>query len=102
MMVYLKISGYIGNQQFSCHTNFHSFLISDTQLSLLEVLRNFKTFCMQEKIRSYLSSLHNAVRSHDPCHTESFFKISSNNCIVFSLLFNRLTLSGPGGGQRPG
>ena len=30
---------------------------------------------MQEKIRSYLSSLNNAMRSHDPEHMESCFKI---------------------------
>ena len=46
------------------NSDFHFFfLISDTQLSLLKVLHNFETFCMQEKIRSYLS---NAVQSHDP------------------------------------
>ena len=69
-MVYLKISDYVSIQQFSWN-NFDFqfvFLISDTQLSFLKVLHNFKTFCMQEKILSYLSSLHNAVRSHDPYH----------------------------------
>ena len=74
MMVYLKISYYIGSQQFprgiTQPTIFFFFLISDTQLSLLKVLHNFNTFCMQEKLRSYLSSLHNAVQSHDPYHMD--------------------------------
>ena len=30
---------------------------------------------MQQKIRSYFSSLHNAVRSHDPYHMESLCKM---------------------------
>ena len=37
---------------------------------MLKVLHNFKTFRVQEKVGSYLSSLHNAVQSHDPYHIE--------------------------------
>ena len=60
------------------------FLISDTQVTLLKVLHNFKTLCMQEKIRSYLSSLHNAVRSRDPYYMETLSSQNHSTLRIFS------------------
>ena len=39
---------------------------------------------MQEKIRSYLSSLHNAVRSHDPYHVETLSSQNHSTLRIFS------------------
>ena len=61
----------INNFRATRNSSTISIFVSDTQLSLLKVLHNFSTVCMQEKIRSYLSSLHNAVWSHDPCHMDA-------------------------------
>ena len=71
--------------------DFHFFLTSDTQLSLLKVLHNFKTFCMQEKIRSYLSSLHNAAQSHDPYHMDSYIVTQPVTRLCSGIILHSLT-----------
>ena len=87
MMVYLKSSDYIGNQQFSCRNNFdfHFFLISDTQLSLLKVLHSFKAFYMQEK---------NSFIFEQPPQCSPVTRSISHGSLHFSLALTRGRKSG--------